>query len=806
MHLLWSAMLMMSMGVSTVNAEVLRPEDLLEGGRILQFEGGVGLKPSPDGELVMFDLSSDSEELTEEFAGQVFTATGYPIGLLNRAHVLNLRSRQLSRVGTGSGIAWGGSWSPDGQRYAFYSDRTNEPAVWIWERSSQQVRQLRGPVARVGMLWHAPLWSPDGNWLVYPAVPEGMTFHELNLLGEKYRRWLARDEKVTPDRNSVEVTVQSTLSRDASEQKGADTSVQMRNTDEAGSFSGRDSDLFLVDLVRVNVDDGRIVRVAKQVHAQQYALSPDGQWLAAFDRLGIDGYGMLRYALRVYPSEGGPARTLDSSVGGTNTYSFFSWSPKSDRLAYVSWKGHSNRAHAYLVTLDGERTEAPTPPGREGMYFPNQAPIWSIDGSQFFLIDRATSGFSAAGRVPNGTLTAFSADGGHARVLVNSGERTVDQVVVMPDLHRAWTPDGGRSVIIVTHNQNTGKDGFFCVDVRTGQLRPLVELDATIHRPVVAVEARRQLLFTREDAARPQDLWSLSVDTRKSVQLTQLHPRLSGKAMGHSRLIRWTSQLGEPLRGALLLPANYQPGRRYPLIVQVYGGNYGSQYVNRFGVFATSAQFNSQLFAAHGYAVLYPDIPLHDFTPLKDYASAVLPGIDKVIELGIADPAKLALTGQSFGGYGTLALLTQTTRFKAGIATNSAPSNLFAAYPSPDVDWMNYYEHDQSRMGGTPWEQHQRYLDNSPFFFFDKITTPLLIQRGDQDPVSLDSRAVFNSLKRLGKEVVFLEYGREGHALQRPRHIIDYWNRVYEFLDRYIEVDPAEPMSKRRQHLPSERQ
>src|SRR5690606_35833280 len=143
---------------------------------------------------------------------------------------------------------------------------------------------------------------------------------------------------------------------------------------------------------------------------------------------------------------------------------------------------------------------------------------------------------------------------------------------------------------------------------------------------------------------------------------------------------------------------------------------------------------------------------------------------------GIADPDKLAVAGQSFGGYGVLALLVQTTRFKAAIATNSAPSNLFAAYPSSDMDWMNYYEHDQSRMGGTPWEQHQRYLENSPFFLFDKITTPLLIQRGDQDPVSLDSRAVFNSLKRLGKDVVFLEYGHEGHGLQRPQHIVDYWH------------------------------
>ena len=260
--------------------------------------------------------------------------------------------------------------------------------------------------------------------------------------------------------------------------------------------------------------------------------------------------------------------------------------------------------------------------------------------------------------------------------------------------------------------------------------------------------------------------------------------------MGTSRLIHWNSARGEPLKGALLLPPNYEPGKRYPLMVQVYGGSYGSHSVNRFGLISALPQFNAQLHAAHGYAVLYPDIPLHEFTPLKDYASAVLPAVDKAIELGIADPEKLAVSGQSFGGYGTLALLVQTTRFKAAIATNSAPGNLFAAYPRPGGYWMQYYEIGQSRMGGTPWEQHQRYLENSPFFSFHKIKTPLLIQRGDGDPISEESGSVFNSLKRLGQEVLFLEYAQEGHVLQRPQHILDFWKRQYEFLDRYIDPTP----------------
>ena len=320
---------------------------------------------------------------------------------------------------------------------------------------------------------------------------------------------------------------------------------------------------------------------------------------------------------------------------------------------------------------------------------------------------------------------------------------------------------------------------------------PIAEWEASVRSAMAVVPGRAgRLVYEREDATRPPDLWTLDVVTGETRQLTQFHPRLVGKAMGRPRLIEWTSARGERIKGALLLPPHYEPGKRYPLLVQIYGGIQPSQSINRFGMESVGSQMNAQLFGAHGYAVLQPDIPLHDFTPLKDYSSAVLPAVDKVIELGIADPEKLAVTGQSFGGYGTLALLVQTTRFKAAIATNSAPSNFFAAYPSTDMDWTNYYEHGQSRMGGTPWQQPIRYMENSPFFFFDRVTTPLLIQRGDKDAISADSGAVFNSLKRLKKDVVMLEYAQEGHALQRSQHIVDYWKRVYEFLDRYIDPTP----------------
>ena len=123
---------------------------------------------------------------------------------------------------------------------------------------------------------------------------------------------------------------------------------------------------------------------------------------------------------------------------------------------------------------------------------------------------------------------------------------------------------------------------------------------------------------------------------------------------------------GEALHGALLLPSKYQKGQRYPLVVWVYGGELESNRLDTSG-FAYDI-VNMQLLATRGYAVLLPDSPQHDGgSPMADLAKTVLPGVNKVIEMGIADPERLGVMGHSGGGYSTLALIVQTKRFKGAV-------------------------------------------------------------------------------------------------------------------------------------------
>jgi len=266
--------------------------------------------------------------------------------------------------------------------------------------------------------------------------------------------------------------------------------------------------------------------------------------------------------------------------------------------------------------------------------------------------------------------------------------------------------------------------------------------------------------------------------------------------MGIGRLIEWYSLDGQKLQGALLLPARYEGGKRYPLIVYVYGGATLSDDVNYFGM-GDGGPFNMQLFATRGYAVLLPDAPLKLATPMSDLAKTVLPGVDKVIELGIADPDRLGVLGHSYGGYSALSLIVQTKRFKAAMAADGYADQV-GAYGQMAKDGTAFgissAEQGQGLMGGTPWEFRSRYIENSPIAYLDRVETPLLIVHGTEDTTVRPhlSDQVFVGLRRLGKEVVYVKYVGEGHSplYWNYANQLDYTRRMVDWFEQHLKDQP----------------
>jgi dipeptidyl aminopeptidase/acylaminoacyl peptidase len=287
-------------------------------------------------------------------------------------------------------------------------------------------------------------------------------------------------------------------------------------------------------------------------------------------------------------------------------------------------------------------------------------------------------------------------------------------------------------------------------------------------------------------------------DLTSSSRLSNINPQLDRYVMGTSQLIEWRDGDGKQLRGALLLPSSYREGDPVPLVVVVYGGSFQSDQLNKFGgLFGwIMPYYNVQLFATRGYAVLMPDAPQNLGTPLFDLAKTVLPGINKCIELGIADADRIGIIGQSYGGYSTLALLVQTHRFKAAVAS-AGFGDLIGLFGEMKVDGTVFgttlTEKGQALMGGTPWEYRDRYVENSPIFYLDRIQTPLLIFHGAED-TGIDpflANEIFVGLRRLGRTVEYVQYQGEGHMVTSLGNQEDAARRIITWLGKYL--SPTEP-------------
>jgi dipeptidyl aminopeptidase/acylaminoacyl peptidase len=182
---------------------------------------------------------------------------------------------------------------------------------------------------------------------------------------------------------------------------------------------------------------------------------------------------------------------------------------------------------------------------------------------------------------------------------------------------------------------------------------------------------------------------------------------------------------------------------------------------------------------------------------MVDLAKTVLPGVNAIIEMGIADPDRLGVMGHSNGGYSTLGLITQTKRFKAAMEADGM-ADLLAEYGEMDQAGTAFgtsnLEHGQDALGGTPWEVRERYIENSPIFYLDRVATPLMIVHGSKDRAvsAYLGDEVFVDVRRLGKEVEYAKYEGEEHSPSYWSYAnqVDFCNRVIAWFDRFLKGSP----------------
>jgi dipeptidyl aminopeptidase/acylaminoacyl peptidase len=353
----------------------------------------------------------------------------------------------------------------------------------------------------------------------------------------------------------------------------------------------------------------------------------------------------------------------------------------------------------------------------------------------------------------------------------------------------------GQQLVFRTFNEKNKHSGIAVLENINGNTI-LSYSDASSISPVIKADENNTVLFTKETFQNSPNLYTASYGSAfNPVKLSNTNPQQSDYSWGTAELYKWKAYTGRETEGILYKPENFDPKKKYPMIVYFYERNNQTLYTY-VAPAPTPSRLNIPFFVSRGYVVFVPDIWYTAGQPGKNAYDYIVSGTRAIIKQGFVDSTKIGLQGQSWGGYQTAHLITRTNLYAAAWA--GAPVvNMFSAYGG--VRWesgMNrqmQYEKGQSRIGATMWEKPQLYIENSPLFHLQKVKTPLVIMSNDADGAVPWYQGIefFTAMRRLNKPVWLLNYNGEAHNLVERKNRKDIQIREQQFFDWLLKGEPA---------------
>jgi dipeptidyl aminopeptidase/acylaminoacyl peptidase len=740
--------------------------------------------------------------------------------------------------GAADGSGWfAPNWSPDGKRLGMLSNRGGKVNVWVWERESGSLRQVT-----------------DGSVDLYQG-------------GERALKWKSPTRLMVPllppgeeSRNAVGPTQAAvrTAAKWGKAWRGEEVTASVLTSGVKPDLSARPQG----SLVEVDVEAAKS-RVLVNGTVRNICVSPDGSAVAYLHQIELfqpDANALLplndlfkeragRFRLEVLSADG-TALIKEAAPADDVVPLSLRWSPDGQELAFLAYTAGRDKLPRLgrlkkssgilsvskvnnldarpmqipLTSFDkpqlewskqgwlvyGTRRSASAPNGVEAR---NDWWLFGNDGGLQAITSEMKTAPVQLWTVPDDTSFVGLADGNLWRIGVGIEPQNLTAGSKKPITSILWPQNalpGGYNdallrrastqIIVSTEQEN------FAVDMASGNLMAISP--PVTGATLAAFSPANQAILYYEANASGLHLWLSPAPQAAAKVIYEANAFLRDIALGRDKKISYRSLNGEELGGWLILPPDYEPGKRYPMIVWVYP-NYvaGPKPDITEDIHWPQPSINKQIAAARGYVILKPSIPLNPYGKVDDIiskiTSGVLPAVDKVIEMGIADAERLFVMGNSYGGFSVYALITQTNRFKAAVG-QSGYSNLISGYGQSGGYHYLDYAHEigvlrQSsfetmlHLGGPPWKEAERYIRNSPIFYVDRVQTPLLILQGDLDAASIEqAEELFMSLYRQGKRAEFVRYWGEGHIISSPPNVRDMWNRIFAWFDEFSK--PNKPM------------
>lgn len=353
--------------------------------------------------------------------------------------------------------------------------------------------------------------------------------------------------------------------------------------------------------------------------------------------------------------------------------------------------------------------------------------------------------------------------------------------------------DLGKPQLLKGFNEATKGYGFYNARLSAPAAPKTLLAGNYMLRSINKAKNTDDVIYTMETFQQYPDIHYSTLAFKKSVQLTHGDKQQEGFIWGTAELVSWVSLDGRPLEGVVYKPANFDPNKKYPMMVNFYERNSETLYNYRMPEPHRST-IDYHLYNSNEYVIFNPDIRYVDGYPGESCYNCLMPGITMMIAKGYIDEKGIGAQGHSWGGYQVAYLATRTNLFSA-IESGAPVVNMFSAYGG--IRWGSgmarsfQYEHTQSRLGATPWTSPLRYLENSPLFTMDKVQTPILIMHNDADGHVPWYQGIeyFVAMKRLGKPCWLLNYTGEPHWPMHMANRIDFQRRMFQFFNHYLKKE-----------------
>lgn len=339
-------------------------------------------------------------------------------------------------------------------------------------------------------------------------------------------------------------------------------------------------------------------------------------------------------------------------------------------------------------------------------------------------------------------------------------------------------------------NEDNKQSGIFKTKISSIKNPELLQMgDFYGYRNLVKAKNAEVYSYTKETYQEAPNVY-ISDNFKTENKISNINAQQSQYNWGTTELISWTTPKGYQSKGILYKPEDFDPNKKYPMIVYFYEKL--SDGLNRYiAPSPTPSRLNIPYFVSNGYLVFTPDISYEDGHPGKSAVEYINSGVESLKKNSWVNGDKIGIQGQSWGGYQVSYLITQNDMYAAAWA--GAPVvNMTSAYGgirwSTGMNRQFQYEKSQSRIGKTLWEAPELYLENSPLFHLDKVTTPVVIMSNDKDGAVpwYQGIEMFTALRRLDKKVWLLNYNNDDHNLTKRQNKKDIQIREQQFFDYYL--------------------